>query len=500
MRDTVNRFIVILAFVASILVLAACTGKSAETAELPADTEILLVYHDGTTLEAGIEELEELLSVQPEEGLYCWGWTDPEGNVYTPGDPAPVSLFQQCCVKLGSPTEHRAYVSPDENGRFEMDRYVSLRDVAGMFGALLTDPEKTGKSAADSEEVRWIEGIERMRRYGILSDSSADPGDRVTYGELYQCLSGCFPKPAGTYIFSDVSSEDACYEAVCLAAEKGWLNYTVNMNSGRDQFITYKEFILLMNSILDRESAPDAIPAEIRLLFMDYPEDETALCALAEAATDHSVETGSEGEVWTEFQTRILAEPGPRWAENDLYWVDESGMYVVDREYSGFLFDREGKYTSGITELDGYVSAVLEEILLPGMSREEKLKTVYLYSVSHFSPGGGLNYEWGTEDWWPEAALTMFKRGKGDCSSFAAVFCALARPLGYRMRVSTGQTFGAGVHSWAYMFVDGEEHIFDPQSEKRYSRNMFDMEPQRWKQFEYDPVYTEEPGSSGSAK
>ncbi len=499
MRDTVKRIIVIPTLITSILLLPACSRKGAETAELTGDMGIKLVYHDGTATEVRAEELEELLSVQPEEGLYCWGWTDSEGNLYTPGNPAPDSLFQQCCVKLGNRTEHKAYILPDEDGRFELDRDVTLRDVAGMFGALLTPPGKTEKTAVDSAETRWVEGTERMRKYGILPESSVDPEDRVTYGELFHWLSACFPKPAGTYMFSDVSSEDSSYEAMCLAAEKGWLHYTENMNSGGDRFITYREFILLMNDVLDRSPAEDGIPAEIRLLFLDYPEDENTICALAEAATDHSVGSEAEGETWTEFHASIFPEPGPRWAGNVLYWVDESGKYAVDREYNGFLFDREGKYTSGIAELDEYVNAVLDELLLPGMSREEKLKTVYQYSVTHFSPGGGLNYEWGTEDWWPEAALTMFRRGKGDCSSFAAVFCALARPLGYRMRVSTGQTFGAGVHSWAYMFVDGEEHIFDPQSEKRYSRNMFDMEPQRWKQFEYDPVYTEEPESNRSA-
>ena len=498
MRIAVSRIVLFIS-VSAMLFLAACAHSSepAEAEKNSDDYRIKLVYHDGTVAEVLVDELEERLSVQAEDGFYCWGWTDKEGNVFAAGNVIPDTLFQQCCVKLGSRTEHKAYVFADQSGRYDLDRYIIQKDAAAMFAVLLTDPD-TENPSADAAEDFWIEGARWMEHYGILPESSLAPEETVTYGDLYYWLSSCYPKPAGTYKFSDVSFNDDYYEAMSLAAEKGWLNYSENMNSGKDRCVTLREFIQIMNTVLCRKASVDSIPAEIRLTFLDYPEDENTLCALAEATTDHSVEDGTEEERWTAFQAQRIQEPGPRWDKNDLYWVDSDGIFVVGREYNGFLFDDEGKYTSGNSELDEYVRAVLEEVLLPGMSQEEKLKTVYEYSISHFSAGGGLNYEWGTEDWWPEAALTMFKRGKGDCSSFAAVFCALARPLGYRMRVSTGQTFGAGVHSWAYMFVDGEEHIFDPQSEKRYSRNMFDMGPQRWKQFEYDPVYVEEPEMNGT--
>ena len=498
MRITVSRIVVFISVLA-VLALAACAygDESAEIENNSKDSGIHLVYHNGTIVTARADELEELLTVKPEEGFYCWGWTDEEGNVFVAGDSVPDTLYQQCSVKLGSRTEHKAYIFADKNGRYDLDRFIILKDVADMFAVLLTDPNGENPSIDTAEDL-WIEGTRRMEHYGI-EIGSVSPDETVTYGDLYYWLSSCYPRPVDTYKFSDVSSEDDQYEAMCLAAEKGWLNYSENMNCGKDRFITLREFIQIMNTVLSREADIDIVPVEVRLTLRDYPEDENTLCALAEATTDHSVEDGGEEERWTTFQVQRILEPGPRWDENDLYWVDSSGIYVVGREYNGFLFDNEGRYTSGNGELDEYVKAVLEEILLPGMSQEEKLKTVYEYSIGHFSAGGGLNYEWGTEDWWPEAALTMFKRGKGDCSSFAAVFCALARPLGYRMRVSTGQTFGAGVHSWAYMFVDGEEHIFDPQSEKRYSRNMFDMGPQRWKQFEYDPVYQEEPEINGKA-
>ena len=38
---------------------------------------------------------------------------------------------------------------------------------------------------------------------------------------------------------------------------------------------------------------------------------------------------------------------------------------------------------------------------------------------------------------------------------------------------------------------DGEEHIFDPQSEKNYHLGvMFDLPPAKWAWIEYDPVYS----------
>ena len=69
-----------------------------------------------------------------------------------------------------------------------------------------------------------------------------------------------------------------------------------------------------------------------------------------------------------------------------------------------------------------------------------------------------------------EFAGKLLSTGKGDCYNFAAVFCLLARKLGYLASPIVGEcgyswNWYPIAHGWVEIEMDGETYLFDPQIE-----------------------------------
>ena len=76
----------------------------------------------------------------------------------------------------------------------------------------------------------------------------------------------------------------------------------------------------------------------------------------------------------------------------------------------------------------------------------------------------------------------MLTTGKGNCYNFAAVFCELARFIGYDAQVYSGYVKGPGAldengdvlwvaerpHAWVEIVIKGEARLFDPELAHSY--------------------------------
>lgn len=64
-----------------------------------------------------------------------------------------------------------------------------------------------------------------------------------------------------------------------------------------------------------------------------------------------------------------------------------------------------------------------------------------------------------------------FSMGNGNCYVMAAVFCEMARALGYEVRQMAGSVplrrGGMGPHSWCEVNIDGTWRVFDPNSQTK---------------------------------
>ena len=96
-----------------------------------------------------------------------------------------------------------------------------------------------------------------------------------------------------------------------------------------------------------------------------------------------------------------------------------------------------------------------------------------------------------------EDAKLMFESKRGNCYSFAAIFWALARGLGYEAYGLAGNvTTLVQPHGWVQIEIDGTEYFFDPELHYAYIRDkrevkdmfMLAVEDSDWWYYDYNPV------------
>lgn len=99
-----------------------------------------------------------------------------------------------------------------------------------------------------------------------------------------------------------------------------------------------------------------------------------------------------------------------------------------------------------------------------------------------FNAAAGIPYYGHTADMPQDANTTMewyadygFKNGKGNCYVMAAMFCEMARLLGYEAHQISGKVpllaGGYGPHSWVEITVNGTVYVCDPNFTNETGRN-----------------------------
>ena len=121
------------------------------------------------------------------------------------------------------------------------------------------------------------------------------------------------------------------------------------------------------------------------------------------------------------------------------------------------------------------------------MTRDQKLRALYNYVRDNFTYLRRPLVSKGQTGWEPAYAEEFLNLGRGNCYSFSATFCLLARELGLpAYTVVGGLGRSASPHGWVEINLDGTVYMFDPQLEWRYLHdygrtgyNLFMMLPSR---------------------
>lgn len=409
------------------ILLAGCQQEAPQPETLPAETYQVTFLAQGQvlarqTVEAGQCPAPQALGMS---GLRLDGWLDETG---TPAVP------EQTAVRAD--TAYRAVCYPDISAHVP---YL-FADADGSFrpGAALTGGEllEALEALAVGDAARYFPGMPA----GAQS---------VTGQQLYSCLSAFFPD-AAVAEFQGLESQDT---------------------------VTRQEFARTLNHLLGRD-AEDAVAltGETRILELAL---ETDAPAMLEACLPHSHSEG--GETWQEILQGLTYEPGFYNLGGWLYYADETGKFVKDTQVGSLSFGADGRYTSGDEELDALVAGILEELIAgdPGAERLDILRAAYEYSRDSFTYLRKDPIDYGARGWENGYAKTMLTGGLGNCYNYAAVFCVLARGLGYEAEAISGtMTVTNQPHGWVEIPFDGEMYIFDPETEMVY-RTQRDI-------FEYD--------------
>ena len=202
------------------------------------------------------------------------------------------------------------------------------------------------------------------------------------------------------------------------------------------------------------------------------PDPTPAPTQKAESET----ESMPDPEVLVREQRLSDAKDGFLWDNGFLQVIDSEGNIRTDCYIGVLHFGLDGNYTSGSRELDELVAKVVCEHTESGMTRMEMLRAMYDYTIGNLRYVGLANYDYsylpahGKDGWMPEAAIKALKNGYGNCYSFAAVFAALARGIGYQAYATGGQVGGTeDPHGWVQILDDaGNMWMSDPEIEFRF--------------------------------
>ena len=286
--------------------------------------------------------------------------------------------------------------------------------------------------------------------------------------------------------------------------------------------ITRAQAAVLVNRALGRKPDTEAINGVHRSLLLDVPEDRADYADLVEAVLPHDyyLDDADEQEHYradaldalsftlgihlsgtsgffvdadgrvvrgTGFldeqnrryyrcdeSGRILADYAPHYIEGHAVFIRADGLLRRNGVFGEYLYDENGFYTTGNTELDEKLDGFIAACTTEDMTQEECLHACYeaVRALRYL----GRNPAYGPEvktipyDKQLEFADKILSTGKGDCYNFAAVFCLLARKLGYLASPIVGEcgyswNWYPIAHGWVEIELDGETFLFDPQIE-----------------------------------
>ncbi len=425
----------------------------------------------------------------PLEGYTFLRWETARGEAV---DAAGMAIWEEedlypvYAMKLGR-KDHAPYLSLDEEGAFHPGDPLTRREVVQILYDLLDTKLVGDGSFLDlPKRDRLYPAAATLKQLGLLSGSRLHPDENVTRREFLGMLCPLFPQGTREAEFSDLSARDKDFALFCSAAERGWIDSGAEVPARPDEELTRLEFVSILSAAMDRHGDSERRQDLVGTI-LDMRADDPHFWDVAEAVIHHRVRASSSEEHWIISVPLPTREEGLFFLGQELHAIDESGNPVISGSYAGLDFDEAGIVTSGDAELDELVRDYLDGLVDPSaMSGEEMLDEVFYSVVVNLRYRKGNYYSPGEPAGWEIAeAKSALRNRAGNCYSFAASFCVLARALGYPAQAYTGsvRTETAALpytytdirgntvelppnrcpHGWVEIEMDGETLFFDPE-------------------------------------
>ena len=444
------------------------------------------------------------------DGLTFLGWEDEAGLLET-REAFPVyadRVFRGRYALRFETDRHLPYLSTDPDGILHVEDPVSRREFVCILHILLnTDRKGQGTFLDVSPDDSCHDAAALLKDLGVLDGPLLHPDADLARGEMLRMLCAFFPPADGKAVFQDMTEDDPLYPCYCTAVANGWISDGILVKAAPAASVCRGELARVLNRVLGRETAHHRDRSEVGTI-LDVPPTSQWFDDAAEAVIPHDYrrdrKTGDE--IWTSSEPLPLHEPGYFFSGVRLHYIDENYCPAVNGRFQGLDFNRCGEVTTGDEDLDRSLRDVLETLIDPDtMTREEMLRAVYDYVVHNFDYAYGGMYDRGAQGWEIREARHMLLSGSGNCYNFAALFCELARLVGYDARCYAGFAYGeqyelAGneggrviapqgytPHGWVEISMDGVDYIFDTEYEYRSSglRDMYMADTWVRKQYGY---------------
>ena len=397
------------------------------------------------------------------------GWADENGRLIWPEDLKPrEDLHLTAKYMIAWETEaHKAYMPLGSGGFAQPDKALTRGEAAQMIYSLYELPVKCAGHYEDKQEnhdyytavgaLYTLKLVERHERFG---------GDRpITRGELLELMTAFHPAKRATVVFSDLKADHPHYDAFVRAASLGWIEWGYGVEADANGTITRGEAAALMNRILGRQPATN-VTTRAAGRFPDMRPAHPHYGDLVEAMVSHTYVIRDGREKRKNWEKHEAIGPGRVYSDGWHYCVGEDGFLVKDAEVDGFLYDENGRFTTGNEDLDALLLEVTEEILTPNMDAEERRRAAFDYTVNGFTYLRIEKYKRRTNDWGETAAYKMLTTKYGNCYSYAAVFYELTRVLGEDWTLVSGVVGGnSAPHGWVERTEGKQRYVCDTELE-----------------------------------
>jgi len=316
-------------------------------------------------------------------------------------------------------------------------------------------------------------------------------------------------KPTGETFLKDVTTRAKCYQAATTLVTQGYIRLDEGGHFFPDMAITRTDLTALLSKLFS--------PGAVARALENVPEPMNrgqaaqvfnALLGITSAAEEpYFPDVAPTSEYYDAVRLSGQGGGSLTWGESGragagfmnlegyLYYVGADGYFICDGMVGTLYFDRNGRYTTGDESLDKYVADIVKAQTTGVMSREDMLRTVYVYVRDHYLYLKRNLYEIGETGWEVKEALTMFETGKGNCYNFTGAFWALARGVGYDAVAYSGLVgVDRNPHSWVEIDIGGETYVFDVETEMQYRlqddyyTSMYQMTAERSKLWSYAKV------------
>jgi hypothetical protein len=224
----------------------------------------------------------------------------------------------------------------------------------------------------------------------------------------------------------------------------------------------------------------------------------TGKCDIVISALNTLTDSGSSGEVYDSTNKYVKTVAETIDLKNHTYEYN-GAMYYIQSDYSlaidqwqGYLyFGTDGKYTTGDSTLDAYVTEVLGSITSNSAlsQRQKLLKAYYLIRGGEGAKAGTAMFSYRQTgegytrtrynakqqySWIVTLAKRMFSTKSGMCYDWAAAYLYVARRLGFQSYIVVGN-YGRDYsqntdarHCWCMIQWDNKWHISDVEVEWGY--------------------------------
>lgn len=431
-----------------------------------------------------------------QEGYTFIRWENEAGETVVPSE-TPVYEDLRLSAKMMpalADTAHGPYLFTDENGFLYPDAPMPRGETARILYGCLAVPVSGGENYSDvAADALWAPATAALKALGLVPGGSFRPEEPVTLRELLGLFGAFYPQLSRSelavyadgadpldpetpytlrYTFADAGERDPDYALFCTAASRGWIDYGPDVLLSPDEPLSRAQAAAYINRVLGRGQGLAVAEDEVGVI-IDLPLDHPLYADLAEAAVPHTPAPEGDGESWESSQPFVSdLEEGLLFFGTQMYCADENGYLIKDGSWNGYDFGPDGRFTSGMPELDELVQAALQDLITDGMTDDEKLRAIYDYTVYNFTYVKGNKYERHDVSWAAKEAYEMLSTGSNNCYGFAGVFYELARALGFDPILISG-FYGHNYlpHAWVEFEIDGVRYLCDPEVEWTYLDN-----------------------------